>query len=1210
MTIDEALTIIERVLQQGHLTKVQEAVFRQAWAGQSYLEIARTSGYDAGYVKDTGAKLWQQLSQGLGEKVTKQNFQGVLQRSLALQGTGKIQNPLWQMATTTLPPQNSTRKIQLNHDWGDAIDVSIFYGRAAELSALQHWLKQDRCRLVTLLGMGGVGKTALAIKLGETVQQEFEFLIWRSLRDVPTLAELLTMLIKSLAHPDSSMPESISGKLSRLIELLRRSRCLIILDNFDAVLQSRKCAGSYCQGYDDYGELLRRLGEIAHCSCVVLTSREKPQEVGALEGESLPVRTLPLLGLDAIAAQELLTAKGLLTTIGSTTQLIEHYRGNPLALKIAATSIRDLFAGDVRQFLAQGTIAFNGIGNLLEQQCDRLSDSEMQVMDWLAINREPVALEELQADLGAMPKSQLIQVLESLCWRGLIESSLVGLTLQPVVMEHISNRLIDQISQEILTESPQRFLSHALLQAQAKEYIRESQSRVLVQPVLDRLLAAIGSPKQVEAKLAKLIAKLRQTDLPGYGGGNLLNLFRQLETDLTNYDFSQLKIWQAHLQDCNLHHVNFAASEFHNCTFASTFGGITCTSFSATGLLAISDTNGNIQVWNESMTQQLVICKGHNSWVWQVAFSADSRTLVSCGQDHTIRLWEVATGKCLKILQGHSSIVTAIALSPLVSTMPVSTTSIAIAADRSCQRLASSSTDQTIKLWDLATGECLQTLTGHHACVWSVAFAPEGTQLASAAEDNTIKLWDLATGACVQTLTGHQRWVKAIGFSPNGQHLASGSFDHTIKLWHLVTGASYQTLYGHEGVVAAIAWNPDGTTLASGSYDQTVKLWDVQTGDCLKTLQKHRNRVWSVAFHPNGQHVVSGGDDHTARLWNLRTGQCTKTLQGHSNSVYTIAHSAVDRLLVSGHEDQTIKLWHFEPPLSKSLKPFRTLRGHTNRIFSVALGANGLLASCSGDRTIKLWHWQSGDCLHTLQGHKSWVWQVVFHPVAPVLASTSYDHTIKLWDVDSGDCLKTLTGHTSSVLTIDFSPDGAQLVSGGYEQSIKLWDVRSGDCLQTFEAHGNRVWSVVFSPDGQQFASCGDDHTIKLWQVSTGQCLKTLQGHTSQCLAVCFSADGSQLVSCSADNRIRVWDVVTGASIAVLAEHHNWVWSIVLSPDDQMLLSGSQDETIRYWNLATQQCEQTFSAPRPYEGMNISRTTGLTEAQIGELVALGAIAAA
>ncbi|HEY9907377.1 MAG TPA: NB-ARC domain-containing protein [Thermosynechococcaceae cyanobacterium] len=1172
MTIEEALEIVERSLQQGRLNKVQEIVLRQAWEGKSYMAIARTFGYDAGYLKDIGSKLWQQLSDTLGEKVTKLNLQAVLKRSVR-----KLEIP---------------GCLSLQTDWGEAIDVSQFYGRAQELDTLQQWIRDGRCRLVTLLGMGGLGKTALSVKLGEQVQGQFAGLIWRSLRDAPTIDELLITLIPFLSRQqEMQLPETTGGKLSRLIELLRQSRSLIILDNFDAVLQSGARAGTYRAGYESYGELLRRVGEIAHPSCLVLTSREKPQEVAALEGDQLPVRTLLLSGVDGATGREILRVKGLEGEAENLIRLVNYYGGNPLALKIAATSIRDLFGGDVGQFLTQGTAAFNGISILLGQQYDRVSSLEQQVLDWLAINREPVSSSEIQADLIAeLSRLKLMEVLESLRSRSLIESSAAGFTLQPVVMEYLTERLIDRFSQEILAEEPRQFLSHALMKAQAKDYIRESQVRVIVQPLVDRLLGQLGSPKQVEHKLDRLLLQLRQeAHTCGYGGGNLLNLLRQLETNISGYDFSGLSIRQAYLQDVCLHRVNFAEASFVDCAFAANFGGLASVNISPDGQrLATSDTNGGIQIW-DLQGQQLGTCEGHNSWVWRAIFSPCQLLLASCGQDHTVRLWEADTGTCRQVLAGHTGIVTSIAFSP------------------DGQLLLSTSGDQTIRIWNVATGREIQTLRGHGACVWSAVFHPDGKTLWSAGEDSLIRVWNPTSGECLRTLTGHQHWIKAIDLSPDGTTLASASWDQTLKLWDTETGDCLATLRGHHKTVTSVAFSPDGQILASSSYDHTVKLWSVDDRQCFRTLQKHTNAIWSVAFHPDGHLLVSGGEDHTARLWDIYTGQCIHTIQGHSNAIYSIALNAANRLLASAHEDQTIKLWNFDGETLHSDaidQPFRTLRGHRGRIFSLSFSPDrSILASGSADRTIKLWNFHTGQCLHTLQGHTSWVWAIAISPDGRTIASGSYDHTSRLWNIETGECLQLLEGHSSSIVAIAYSPSGKWIASGGYEQTIKLWDAQTGECRCTWHAHLNRVWALAFSPDGAWLATGGDDNTIALWELATGQS-HIFQGHTSQVLSILFSADSATLISSSADKTIKRWDIATGVCIATLEGHQNWVWSLVLL-DEATLLSGSQDETIAAWNLETGKSLKTLQPFRPYEQSNITAVRELTKAQEAMLLALG-----
>jgi hypothetical protein len=212
-----------------------------------------------------------------------------------------------------------------------------------------------------------------------------------------------------------------------------------------------------------------------------------------------------------------------------------------------------------------------------------LSALEKQIMYWLAINREPISYLELQEDIIPLVSTQkLLAAVESLQWRSLIEQTSAGFTQQPVIMEYITERFIEQIYQEITTEKLQLFISYALLKAETKDYIRVSQSRMILEPIADRLRAAYKPQQELEQKFKQLLFKLRKefATSAGYGGGNIINLLCQLKFNLSGYNFSSLKVYQAYLQDINLHQVNFAHTELIKCVFAKTFGGIVSIAFS------------------------------------------------------------------------------------------------------------------------------------------------------------------------------------------------------------------------------------------------------------------------------------------------------------------------------------------------------------------------------------------------------------------------------------------------------------------------------------------------------------------------------------------------------------------------------------------------------------------------------------------------------
>jgi WD40 repeat protein/DNA-binding CsgD family transcriptional regulator len=1088
-----------------------------------------------------------------------------------------------------------------HQDGENADDRSDFYGRTEELTRLEQWILQDRCRLVALLGMGGIGKTSLCVKLVSQIKDKFDYFIGKSLRNAPPFKEILADLINSLSKPQQpDLPEDVDDRISLLIKHLKKHRCLLVLDNAESILRGGERAGQYLEGYEDYGELLRWVGEEPHQSCLVLTSREKPEEVALLESKTPSktplVRSLELTGLKEVDAQEIFKAKGFSGVEDKGKELIHLYSGNPLALKIVCTTIQELFNGNIDEFLeTEGNSVFLGdIRYLIEQHFNRLSDLEKEIMYWLAINRQLCSFVQLRQDIvSSASQSELVEALESLTRRSLLEKNSAGFTQQPVVMEYMTEELIKQVCAEIFTGNISVFKSCALIKAQAIEPVRNAQIRLILKPVTDNLLILLENVTKSKECLNEILGKLRgKSSLEmGYAGGNTLNILRYLQEDLSDFDCSNLTVWQAYLQDVNLHRVNFQNADLKNSVFADTFGSILSVAFSSNGkLVAAGDAYGSIRIWQVANGQQFKPLKGHESRVRAVAFSPQNKNLLASGsEDETVRLWDVSTSECLKPLPGHTNWVWAVAFS------------------FDGQTLASGSDDYTVKLWDVATGECLQTLKGHTNRVRSVAFSSDGQTLASGSDDYTVKLWDVGTGECLQTLEEHESWVRSVAFNPKDKNLlASGSEDQTVKLWDVSSGKCLKTLKGHKSRVESVAFSSDGKTLASaGSDDQTVRLWNVSSGDCLNILKGHTNWVWSVAFNPeDGNILVSGSEDQTVKLWDIYTSECLKTWRGHTNRIRSVAFSRNGQMLASGSEDKTVRLWDVS-----SGKCRKTLQGHENWVESVAFSPNSqMLASGSEDKTVRLWDVSSGECRKILQGHKSQVRSVAFSCNGQILASGSDDMTVKLWDVSSGKCLNTLRGHTSRVRSVAFSPNNKNLLASGSEdQTVRLWDISSGKCLKALEGHTNWVDSVAFNQDSEILASSSDDKTVRLWNVSNGECLKILERHTNWVGSVAFSPQGNIVASGSGDNTVKLWDAPTGEFLKDLGKHAYQVRSVAFSFDGQTLASGSEDETIKLWDVETDKCLKILEAEKPYEGMNITGATGLTDAQKDTLKALGAV---
>jgi WD40 repeat protein/tRNA A-37 threonylcarbamoyl transferase component Bud32 len=290
-------------------------------------------------------------------------------------------------------------------------------------------------------------------------------------------------------------------------------------------------------------------------------------------------------------------------------------------------------------------------------------------------------------------------------------------------------------------------------------------------------------------------------------------------------------------------------------------------------------------------------------------------------------------GNCLRVLTGHSSWVTSVALGP------------------TAQTVASSSLDDTVKVWNLHTGELLFTLTGHTKDVNAIAISPHGKTLVSGSDDYTIKMWNLQTGALMRTLTGHSRDVNAVAVTPDGQLLVSGGEDRTIKLWQMGTGTLLRTLFGVAGMIKAIAISPDGHLLASGGLDHKIKLWSLHTGEQIAAWTGHVNSISAIAISKDGHLLASGGKDKLIKLWNLPTGELVRTFSDHSRDVNAVAFSPNGKLMVSGSSDTTIKLWDLDKG-----KVIDTWTDHSDTVNAIAISKDGkTMVSGGSDNTVRIW---------------------------------------------------------------------------------------------------------------------------------------------------------------------------------------------------------------------------------------------------------------
>jgi WD40 repeat protein/transcriptional regulator with XRE-family HTH domain len=1075
-------------------------------------------------------------------------------------------------------------------DWGQAPEVRLLHGRATELELLRRWVVEERCRLVVVLGMGGIGKTALATRLATDVADDFDVVYWRSLRLGLPPQQWLAGAVAYLSENRHAPATNIGGLVQQLLELLGERRCLLVLDNFETVLESRDRTARYRQDYGGYAEVLTQIAEVRHDSCLLGTSREKPP--GYLDGPNSLARSLSLGGLDVEASRDLLKNAGLAADQLRWRMLVERYGGNALALKIVAETIDDLFGGDVEAFLTQTEAIFGDIRRLLDEQLERLSALETEVAYWLALEHEPVTFASLLA--CAAPRAsrgETLEALESLRRRSLVErgEAEATFTLPPVVQEYVTERIVSIVAHEISTDEHDFVRRHPLVRALAKDWVRRGQEALLAEPVLRELERIEGSVEAVGQRLMSRLAWLRSRPLDeqGWASGTMVNLLRLRRGELRGVDLSQLNLRQVYLQQVETQDASLAGARLVESLTTDAFNFPRSVALSSDGAyVAAGTSNGEVRLWRSSDRAPLIAAQAHTSMVFGLAISADGRTLASGGADGLIHVWSIPDGRELGTLRGHSGMVYALTLS----------------GDGAL--LLSAGLEGNVRVWDVRVGVCRTILRfDNSAALTAVALSADRRLVASGGLDGRIALWDLADPLLQVTLQGHAGAIRGVALDATGRLLASAGDDGHLRLWDTSRRVLLVDRDPDDGPIYQVALCADGSLCLTGAENGVVRAWETSTGHPTATLAEHTNIVFGVDLTSDGRTAASAGLDGTVRLWDVPNSHCLASIHSYLGGVRSVSLSADGALAASGRVDGTIRLWS-----ARNGTLVRTLRTHPRGLMQVVLGRDGELLCAGGEGPAQVWSLSTGRRLSTLAGHTGMIYGMDLPADSRFVATCGVDGTVRLWDPKTGGALCMLGQHTSSVNNVAVSGDGRLLATPVLGGTVELWSTEDRELLVSLAGpSGKSSWGIALSEDGRVLACGGEDGIVRVWDVASQRLRLALEAHEGGTLSCALSHDGRHLASSGGDGRVRLWSVESGQAVATWHEHAGGVWGVDLSGDGRVVLSGGLDGTTRVWSADRSSSVHVLRPDRPYERMDITGLTGVTEAQRMAMLALGAV---
>lgn len=1207
MGFDEAFQAADsavRALRMEGLRDIDRVVLEGSWNRQTYQKIAAAAGYTEGYLsRDIGPALWALLSEALGMQVKKTNFRTAIERWSRLQAAAGEASPATAQDAPEAHEFASSPAIATQDTW--PIDISDFRGRAAELTELSSWILAARGRLLGLFGVPGVGKTWLAIKLAHTVQADFQQIVYLSLSEQPVPIALISELLHRIYGRSLPPFPSLEEALAALAHSLAQQKCLLILDDVEALCQSGVLAGNYQASLAGYGKFLETLTARDHQSCCLWVGRELPRSSSAIVGSNC--RLHQVAGLSQTELSRLAVwPPELFSTEEDWHALQARYGGLPAMVQEVVLRLPAV-GNNLAACLAALASESPFVHPYLDAWLSRLSAAEWDLLTWLMVSHRPLCLSQLQPSSDPLQPSPPFPVIESLCDRGICRALSGGkepqweLALPELLIPYLLRCLLKRLDQGDLIQQVDVLHRYPLVQTNTSEAIRQWQKKFLLTAVATHLEQRLASMTSKQAFLQQALAVSRHLNQPpaaeGYSAGNLINLAQHWQVSLVGIDCRGLVLQGADLQSDYFQGIAFGGADLSGTLLAKPIGQALVSAISDRHI-AVGDQDGQLLLWDLQSGRLHRAMLSELTAIEAIAFTQDGQTLAEARRDGRVRLWDLGAE-----------------LEPELFTENLEAPLKVLCFSPDQQFLAGGDADGGLYLWRLASGEQTHRIVAHKAAMTALAFSPCSRWLTSCGQDGAAVEWQVQSGDSPHQFQGRlTTWLGNVSYRPTFtgsgiQAVVVGCDDGQLVIWDIQSARPLRIFNQAPDTIIALAISPNGRYLAVSDVSNTLSLWEVSSRTRLYQISAAPVPVNTLVFSPDSKSLLTGGD-YTVQLWDVTGGRCLRKWRSDRHPATHLMLTTPDLTVLSSHDDQTLRCWQ-PAALNQRWVPQARLR----------LPGTAAITALTAGRSAPVWIvGTEAGTIHLWQGaapNQSWltlplylsgrITALTLSPDEQSLAIGDATGTVTRWDLASQvGCWQRSQGQGDRIMTLMFSPDGQQVFSGSRDRRIQAWHA-DGHPFLTLTEHRRRVHTLWISPDGNTLYSGSYDGTVRRWHLDT-QTTEVIWQRSDR-LIHCITQDvQDQLLVIISDTRtLEIWNLETDSCQAQLLPHADTLWHVSLSADGDSLLSASQDGEIRIWSVATGQLQGELQVDRPYEGMQISGCTGLTDSERSMLYCLGAV---